>query len=385
MKHIAIVVPQFPVQSETFVVTEVNAMCALGHRVSLFCFKHNSSIQSRLDPRIKVFDISSVRLDDTLRMLASRPILTMQASALARAQGAISSRSLMFYGAKLAVLAKRSGCTHIHSHFLTSSLAHGVIAAKLLNIPLSAVGHGHDLFVSPSDLEAKLSACSFTIAVCKNMVGELKKSGARRVELVHCGVDLNTFTGHAAPNNKRLKLLFIGRLVEKKGLKYAIEAISQIPHSIRPDLHIVGQGPGHQELLEQAKSLGIDNRINFLGHRSPKWIREQGKQYDGLIAPFCQAENGDRDTGPVVLKEAMAMGLPVITSRFMGCTEITGDKAGWLVPQKHSGAIRTALLLFIRMNESERQNLRFHARQRVEHYFDAQKQALKLSSLIEGV
>lgn len=385
MKHIGIVVPEFPVQSETFVVTEVNAMCALGHRVSLFCFKHNTSLQSRLDPRINVFDISSVSFGDTLRLLAARPILSLRASALARAQASISSRSLVFYGAKLAVLAKQNGCTHFHSHFLNSSLAHGVIASKLMNIPLSAVGHGHDLYVSPSDLEAKLSACSFTVAVCNNMVGELKKSGAKRVELVHCGVDLNTFTRHAAPDNKRLKLLFIGRLVEKKGLKYAFKALAQIPQNIRPVLHIVGQGPCQQELLEQAKALGIINRISFLGHRSPKWIREQGKQYDGLIAPFCQAENGDRDTGPVVLKEAMAMGLPVITSRFMGCTEITGDKAGWLVPQKHSGAIRTALLLFIRMNKSERQNLRFHARQRVEHYFDAQKQALKLSTLIEGV
>lgn len=384
MKHVAIVVPEFPVASETFVITEVNAMCELGHRVSVFCFKFNRDVKSSVDKRVKVFNIADVGNIDAARVVLRHPRNGFSAYQLASSQLSISSRSLLTFGAKLAVLCQKLKCTHIHSHFLTGSLAHAVIAAKILNIPVSAVGHGHDLFVSPSDLDAKLSECKFTVAVCENMITELKKNGAKRVALVHCGVDVSRFTDYSQPQNKRLTLMFIGRLVEKKGLTYALQAMSQISVNVRPILHIVGDGPCKAELLEQAEKLGLSQYIKFLGQRSPKWIRANGGLYDGLIAPFCQAENGDRDTGPVVLKEAMAMGLPIITSRFMGCTEIAGNNAGWLVPQKHVGAIKNALTLFIQMDRSERQNLRFHARKRVEQFFDAKKQALKLSSLIEA-
>ncbi|SQD78034.1 glycosyltransferase [Moritella yayanosii] len=259
MKHIAIVVPEFPIASETFIVTEIQALAKAGHKVTVFCF-----IKRELD-------------------------ITLPA---------ITTKSLLLYGAKLAYLASQHHCAHFHCHFM------------------------------------------------------------------HRGVDVSRFITHSAPKNKQLELLFVGHVVEKKGIVYALQALALIAENQRPHLDIVGQGLSQKQLYNLIKKLKLKVSVRLLGYRSPHWIGLEGSNHDCFVAPFFPAEDGDSETEPMVLNEAMAMGLPVITSHVM--------------------ALKLAIESFMQCQNNVREQMRVLARQRVEQYFNAQIQARRLSHLIEG-
>ena len=90
------------------------------------------------------------------------------------------------------------------------------------------------------------------------------------------------------------------------------------------------------------------------------------------------------DTGPLVLKEAMAVGVPVITTDLMGCKEIVAPGTGLIVKQKNSQSLSHAIAEFINYSPEKRQEMRFLARLNVEHNFDALNQAKSLSNWIEN-
>ncbi|WP_026374780.1 glycosyltransferase [Aestuariibacter salexigens] len=384
MKHIGIVVPSFPVASETFVVTEIKGLMKAGHKVTVFCFGFNKDTKVALPDDLTVIDLKASQ-DPSITFLLSNGLLALFRTLRVcfRQKGAFRL-SLFRYGARLGMAAVEHGCEHLHSHFMGPSLAHSVIAGNLFSLGVSSVGHGHDIYQTPVDLAVKLRECQFAVAVCEDMQSRLRALTNRSVALIHCGVDVTQFAVHPRPQNTNLKLLFIGRLVEKKGLSIALEAIAALPPLLRPTLDIVGDGPLRLSLEQQCVALGIDTNVNFKGFRPPEWLQRETANYDALIAPFCEASNGDRDTGPVVLKESMAMGIPVITTRFMGCEEIVSHESGWLVESKNAAQLRHAIEQLWQASNTEIRIMRQAARNRVEEHFCYIKQAAKLSALIES-
>lgn len=383
MKHIAIYVPQFPVPSETFVITEIEALRAAGHKVSVITMEHLAHT-NQFD--FEVFELKRERITTTLKGLCCTTLQgAVNAYKAASSQHAIRNLSLLYFGLQINYLIKKQQISHIHCHFMHSSLAYGIVAAKYAGIGVSSVGHGHDVYVNANDLNAKLAFCDFNVAVCQDMFHLLQNIKTHSVHLLHCGVDVTKFTHHKSPGNHQVKLLFVGRLVDKKGIEFALQALADIPAPQRPQLDIVGSGPKLASLVASVNYLHLNKWVRFLGQRDSHEIITLSKEYDAFIAPFCIAENGDKDTGPVVLKEAMAMGLPTITTNIMGCTEIVDESCGYTVPSKDSAALKKAILTFCQLPEAERSKMRLAARNRVQAHFNARKQGLKLSYLIEQV
>jgi colanic acid/amylovoran biosynthesis glycosyltransferase len=383
MKHIAIVVPEFPIAAETFVVTEIRALAKAGHQVTVFCFiKRDSAVT--LPSNVTVIDVNTASNKQVSAFIARHPVAMTKAFNCAKHQHAITTCSLLMYGAKLAYLADKYHCEHFHCHFMHCSLAYTLVAARWLEITTSSVEHGRDVYENNDDIKFKLTACSFNIAECQDMLEKFQQLGATHLHLLHSGVDISRFPAHPAPPHKQLELLFFGHLVEKKGIAYTLEALALIAESKRPHLDIVGQGPSQKQLYDLIKKLHLKTFVRLLGYRSPYWIAQEGANYDGFVAPFCVSDDGDRDSGPVVLKEAMAMGLPVITSDVMGCREIVTEDTGYIVASKDVLALKLAIEALIQCQNNAREKMRILARQRVEQYFNAQVQAHRLSHLIEG-
>ncbi len=384
MKHIGIVVPTFPVASETFVVTEINALVSLGHKVTVFAFEKGMANHLAIDTSVQCYYINEMP-DLSFKDLSCVSLKRMVSAYLtATGQAKSATLSLMRFGARLGKAATRLGCDHLHSHFMTSSLAHAVVAGEMYSIPVSSVGHGHDVYQMPVDLSAKLKHCQFAIAVCAHMHKRLSEVTQTPLHVLHCGVNTTAFSYRCLPRNNTTRLLFIGRLVEKKGLKYALEALSNIPSSKRPSFHIVGEGDVKSDLIDMVEKYKLHASVKFLGYKPPQWLQDNAGFYDALVAPFCEASNGDRDTGPVVLKEAMAMGLPVISTIFMGCPEIVDTSSGFLVPPKSSEQLQHAIETFCDLDPNTHKQMRMSARQRVEDAFCATKQAMQLSHLINA-
>lgn len=136
-------------------------------------------------------------------------------------------------------------------------------------------------------------------------------------------------------------VLFVGRLAEKKGVKYLIDAVKRIDNV---ELVIVGDGPLNHELKEQVTQLGISEKVQFLGAKPHEELKKIYASADIFCAPSVVAEDGDEEGLPCAVLEAMASGLPIVACDSGGIREVIHDEInGFVVEQKNSEALSCAL------------------------------------------
>lgn len=136
-------------------------------------------------------------------------------------------------------------------------------------------------------------------------------------------------------------MLFIGRIVDKKGLAYLIEAMPKIV-SVCPDTHLIicGDGPLRKDLEKIAESMGLSDAVSFKGYISKNEKQDYLHMADILVVPSIVTDSGDMEGLPVVLLEGLASGLPVIATDVGGMKDaIDSGRNGFLVPQKDPRSI----------------------------------------------
>lgn len=382
-KTILYALAAFPVLSETFVSNEIRAMRARGHRiVPVALAPHDGPCQ----PEDAAFRAETLALgaEPGLAALLGSLRRPFAATPFLRAQTALPRRSLWLAGARLARIAEREGATHIHAHFAHSATATAIVAARLAGVTCSFTGHGYDIYGTPTDLAAKLAFADVAFATCHDMAADFRALAlAARIETVFCGVDPSRFQPSRAADHGRL--LAIGRLAPQKGYRTLLQALLALPAEHRPVVDVVGDGPLHAEILAERDALGLQAHVNLLGARSSGWIAEHGPAYRGFVAPYVITENGDRDTGPIVIKEAMAMGLPVVASALMGLKEMVAPDTGRLVPPGDVTALSRGLGWLGGLSRDTRFTLGRAARARVEAMFTLRSQAANMTHAIEGL
>ncbi|WCN08090.1 glycosyltransferase family 4 protein [Marinomonas mediterranea] len=330
MKNIAYIATAFPVLSETFIGNEIRALQRLNHTVKLATFDTRKEGGQYDDNELarSAIELKSIGWRDSLKMLISSGRGLQNAMQFVNQQAGLPKRSLLWYGAKLAVFVKQSKCQHIHAHFGLASTATAIVAAKLTGLPISFTCHGYDIYKTPSDLPLKLSNATFAVAVCDMMKEDMKKlAPSSNIVKVRCGVDVSKVENVGEPNYQAKRLLYIGRLSETKGLFVLLQALASIPKAKRPHIDIVGDGPLKQELHETCRILNLDDVVHFLGAKQTDWVNTHYAHYSGLIAPFIVTPAGTQDTGPLVIKEAMMLKLPIITTDIRACLEMLNNKA----------------------------------------------------------
>lgn len=382
------VVPAFPVLSETFVSNEIRALRMLGHKVVPLAL---SAEAHRCQPEDEVFRAETLHLAgigraDALAALAPRPDRVARAAAFAFAQRGIRPRSLLLAGARVALAARQAGCTHIHAHFAHAPAATAIVAARLAGITVSFTGHGFDVYgAARADLPAKLRAADLAVAVCEDMAGDFRALAPdARVALVPCGVDPDRFRPDPdAPRNGRL--LAVGRLAPQKGYDVLLEALARLPPEARPLVDAVGAGELELRLASLARNLGVTDSFRMLGPRPAAWIATEGPRYLGFVAPYVVTAEGDRDTGPLVVKEALAMGLPVVASALMGMKESVAPGCGWQVPPSYPTALAAGLMRLATLAEPTRRAMGAMGRAHVKARFTLAGQAAGLAAAIAAL
>jgi glycosyltransferase involved in cell wall biosynthesis len=335
MMTVGYVLSEFPVLSQSFVGTEMRAMEASGRRVAPLVLRRSTGIGQPQDALLaraaRHLDATSTAdllpvLVNSLRNLRSwLPFLFGQ-----RAQ---PRRSLLWTGLRLAALARAAECHHLHAHFAQGSAAAAILAARMSGLTVSFVGHGYDVYAAPEDLPLKLRTADFAVAVCADMAQDFAAmAGEAQVRQIPCGIEPERFIPATVRSpSQALRVLFVGRLVDSKGLDDLLHAVAQARAGHDVVLTVVGDGPMRGELETLSASLGLGQVARFVGAQPTSWFADQPDAFDVLVAPFREGRNGTRDTGPVVLKEAMALALPVIGTRFMGIKEIITEPCGRLV------------------------------------------------------
>ena len=174
---------------------------------------------------------------------------------------------------------------------------------------------------------------------------------AHQISVVRSGVDPQSFPYQPAPYEAgdTVRLLSVGRLVEKKGMEYSLRAVGDLIREGQPVAYtIVGDGPLRESLEGIVHDLGIAHAVHFAGAMTRTDVATRLQQSHLFLATSVTASDGDQD-GPVnVLKEAMLTGLPVVASRHGGITELVEDGvSGYLVPERDCHAIAERLRILL--------------------------------------
>lgn len=391
MKKIAYVMTHFPVLSETFISTEIRAMEGCGHSIQPIAFNHYDGLYQQRDQSLKdrtlyLCDYPAATALKALKLLKTSAFAGLR---FALAQQGLTVKSLLGNALKLAWLAKQNGCDHFHAHFAQGGAATAIVAARLCGATVSFVGHGYDIYATPQDLKLKLNNVDFSVAVCLDMAHYFNQLAPKGdTALVYCGVDIERFQTTELQSNimaqgNDKKMLFIGRLCETKGLFTLLNALKLIDAQQRPVIDMVGDGILRTQLENYVESLGLSNFVNFLGAKQSSWLIENSQNYSAAILPFEMADNGDRDTGPVVVKEAMSLKLPVITTYFMGCKEMVTEDTGLRAEPANPESLADAIKRFYDMGMDEINQMVDEAYERVTTHYNAELQALCLSSKVQ--
>jgi colanic acid/amylovoran biosynthesis glycosyltransferase len=164
-----------------------------------------------------------------------------------------------------------------------------------------------------------------------------------KVEVHRSGIDLRKFrcVGRTRVGAEPMRLLSIARLVEKKGIGYALEAVARVAASGRAVRYdVIGDGPLRPALERKSGELGVRHLVRFLGTRDHVQVVTALDDAHALLQPSVTAGSGDQEGIPNVLKEAMASGLPVVSTRHSGIPELVEhDVSGFLVPERDVDAL----------------------------------------------
>jgi glycosyltransferase involved in cell wall biosynthesis len=388
--RIAVMVDRFPVLSETFVTSEVRELRRLGHDVRVEAIAPaptpNWDAAAGVPLEFMADEPLLPKLVDTIWLVARHPLRSLRDLMERRSWRGEERVDPLRALARRARRAHRAGTEHLHVHFATRSAQHAMRIARLLGITYSVTVHAFDVFATPANVRVKLERSAFSTSVCEYTLGELRPlvgpEHRERLELVTMGIDVDGFRrGTPYPGGRTV--LAIGRLVEKKGLGVLVEAAALLRDRGAVDrVMVVGEGPLRPQLEARIAALGLEGTVELLGARDPAEVRELIEAADVLAVPSVVAGDGDRDSMPVAVFEALAMELPVVASDLAGLPEHVRPEWGSLVPPGDAGALADALGELLALAPEERVAMGQAARRWAEERCNGRIEAARLARLI---
>jgi glycosyltransferase involved in cell wall biosynthesis len=396
---IAYILKGYPRLSETFILQEILGVEQRGFQLQLFSILdpretllHQAFQQVRAplcylhqeDPRAtrKAFARSQ------LWLLRTRPLRTLRVWLyVLRKRRHLMTCQRLLEASRLAELIEERNIHWLHAHFAhgPTSVAHFV--HLLTGIPFSFSAHAKDVYQSAPDLLIRKIQSARFVATCTGasrdyLMGLLDslpdaKQQQDKIHLVYHGVDTRRFSPAPAgsyhdESDQPPLLLSVGRLVEKKGYQYLIAACKMlVERGMRFQCAIYGSGPLEKDLQQQITQLGLEKHVHLSGDRAQDSLPDIYRSATLFVLAPCIAGDGDRDGIPNALLEAMATGLPVVSTNVGGIPELVEhDRNGLLVPEKDPLALSNALERLLG-DVTWRTSLGTTARQLVVSHFDA--------------
>jgi glycosyltransferase involved in cell wall biosynthesis len=401
--QVAYVLLRFPWLSETFVAEEIGKM--QGNRVRLHIYSllrgHDALVHpssQRLLPQVRyapgVFS-ASLWFAQAYYLFGS-PVEYVSLLLTALRQ---PSPRLSFYLKRFDVFLKAvwvakqlrpASVKLVHAHFAWLSALAGMIIGRLLDIPLTVTAHAYDIYSVKNDLLRLAASRADQIVTISEtnkraILTMNSKLQAEKVKVIHCGIDLGYFRPPPAKSaGSILQITSVGRLASKKGHEYLIRACSEL-QAQGIDFHcvVVGSGELEQSLKNLVDELGLAEEVTLAGAQSQGWVRDRLCSSDLFVLASITDAGGDRDGIPVSIMEAMAMEVPVISTRVSGIPELVHPEiTGLLVPERDPKALAAAMIRMAN-DKSLRRSVTQNALDLVRKEYDINKSVGELRMLFQ--
>jgi colanic acid/amylovoran biosynthesis glycosyltransferase len=392
---IAFLLSTFPQVSETFILNQITGLIDRGHEVDIFAFAAGSA--SIMHPDIKQHHL----LDHTYYVRMPKNKLHRLIGAATQLVKSLSQSNFSLlrtlnvarYGKKALGLSMlytallfldKGPYDIIHCHFgPNGNLGIQLREIGALKGKIVVTFHGYDMtsyvFEHGTNVyDYLLRNGDLFLPVSQLWKNELISWGCsgEKIRVHHMGIATQRYTFGQNRNKRdgKVNILSIARLVEKKGIQYGIEAVGRVIGNYpNIEYRIVGDGPMKREIESVVTRLNLGDKVKLLGWKNQEEVLHYLKDADFLLAPSVTARNGDREGIPVVLMEAMAMGLPVLSTCHSGIPELVQDGVtGFLVPEGDIAALADRLV-YLLAHPERRLVLGVAARRQVEDLFDSDK------------
>ncbi|EJU1390033.1 colanic acid biosynthesis glycosyltransferase WcaL [Escherichia coli] len=398
---------KFPLSSETFVLNQITAFIDMGFEVEIVALqkgdtqnthaawtKYNLAARTRWlqdEPTGKVAKLRH-RASQTLRGIHRKN--TWQALNLKRY--CAESRNLIL-SAICGLVATPFHADVFIAHFGPA----GVTAAKLRELgvirgKIATIFHGIDIssrevlnHYTP-EYQQLFRRGDLMLPISDLWAGRLQKMGCPREKIAvsRMGVDMTRFSPRPvkAPATP-LEIISVARLTEKKGLHVAIEACRQLKEQgMAFRYRILGIGPWERRLRTLIEQYQLEDVVEMPGFKPSHEVKAMLDDADVFLLPSVTGADGDMEGIPVALMEAMAVGIPVVSTLHSGIPELVeADKSGWLVPENDARALAQRLAAFSQLDTDELAPVVKRAREKVEHDFNQQVINRELASLLQAL
>lgn len=290
-----------------------------------------------------------------------------------------------FLGVHVAGIASRTAPARVHAHFVDRAATLAIVVSRLLDIPYSATAHANDIYVDPVLLPEKIAWSDF-VATCTGYNADHLRSIAdpSKIRLIHHGLDLRSIPSSGAIGGDPVTILAVGQLKPKKGFRFLLEACEILKASGRSFVcEIVGEGPMRESLEQQIAALGLGRDIFLRGALPHGEVLEHMSRASVFTLPSVVTPEGDRDGIPNVILEAMATGLPVVSTRVSAIPEVVIEgRTGLLVEPGDVVGLADALMRVLD-DDGLRQRLGDGGRNVVAERFDVERNTAELRTLLE--
>lgn len=376
---IAFFVGRFPTLSETFILNQITGLLDRGHEVDIYSPGPGNDLKMHADVerynllhRIFYYGDSYEKIPNNklqrlingaglfIKNIHKKPVALIKSLNVFKFNKEAASLSILY---KVIPFLNKNNYDIIHCHFgpngnLGALLKDtGVFKGKLIT-----AFHGYDMtqYIEKNGnnvYDHLFKIGDLFLPISNLWKDKLIKLGCDRQKIIvhRMGININKFLFHPRKprKNGKINLLTIARLVEKKGVQYGIQAVAQLVKKYPGiEYRIIGDGPLKTKLESLTKKLNICGNVKLIGWKQQEEIIELIEESDILLAPSITGKDGDQEGIPVAIMEALAQGLPVISTYHSGIPELIEDGvSGLLVPERNIDALAEKLEYLIQHPE----------------------------------
>jgi glycosyltransferase involved in cell wall biosynthesis len=400
--RVAYIVGSYPSITQTFIMRELLELERNGFHLNIFCLQRpNHRIEHPEARALRASIIYIPRPREVLPLLLLAHIYCLALKPLRYLKTisyVVSKKNANFWEAFLRagfVVSKlrHTGICHLHAHFAANQTLLAMLVSLLTGIPYSFTAHAWGIFMAEQQvLTEKIGSAQFVVTISDFNKKYLApyctdEKALNKIHVIHCSVDLDRFVLTRARRRQRslsegFTILTVAHLGQKKGHIYLLQALSLLREKGRIFHWIVaGDGPQRSLLEEEVRTRGLTGQVTFAGEVTSDQVLELLERADVFVLPCVRAENGDMDGIPVALMEAMAVGVPVVSTTISGIPElIDHGKNGLLVKPKDVRGLAEALEYLFEHPEEGRQ-LGKAAPDKIAQHFELKTNVRKLVAL----
>lgn len=351
--RVAVVVSGFPRRSETFMLGELLALASRDQLAAVFATKAGET--GSLQPGVS----------DLAKYVQFLP------------EGSIADQARAIRRAL-----RHTPVNGIHGYFAHRPAGVAQEAAHMLRLPFGFSVHARDLRkITPEMLAARAQAAACVVTCNTDVAHDLTSMGWRSHLMPH-GVNLQRFVATTREPHGPLRLLAVGRLVEKKGFHFLLAALAglRIPFT----LSIVGDGPERDRLRHLIASNQLESRVFLRGSRTHSELPRIYAESDVVVVPSVRDRSGDRDGLPNVILEAMACSRAIVAADTGAiASAVTHNETGLLVPASDPVALANAIKRLAE-NTELRARLERNGRQLVAREYDVERCSMRFQKLLSS-